>query len=489
MRKLSRHLGIFLLLAQPAYSEDISGKSFLSAQPFSILPTDITFTTVMDQHFEDGSVLNKPQIQASVFGGKSTNNNKLRNYFLFNNLSQLTMNEAPASDTSSLQNIVGYNFNIFTKNENASSIITFDPVETFAGFGISARYGFKEKWWVAIQIPFMHVKRDLQLSEAELESGGGLNTDLGLDGLPAAATNMTTAFKQSGMLYGKIDGSQKKSGCGDIELLLGYDFMDRNTNYLSPFIGAILPASNKPTAEYLWEPILGNNKHFGVILGLYGHSHIYEKKDTHLWFTWCTKNQYLIQNTQKRSFDLKRGPWTRYLAMYSNSENRLSTVQTLGTAGIKTFGINIMTQDVYVTPGCSSYSVINLAFIKNKLNITLGVTAYIKESENVYLVNQWALGPEVADLVNNNCSNVLRTISSLGSSGSLDGDSLIQPNDIDFSSATNTNIFVNSIYSTVSYYNNTTHPQLYELGGSFETSKQNNSINRFTMWSKFQLTF
>jgi hypothetical protein len=490
MRNSRKYLGIFLLLTQQIHSEDISGKSYLSSQPFTLLATDLTYSTIFDQHFENGSVLNKPEIQLSIFGGKSTNPTGMQKYFLFNNLTSLKINEAPANDTTSVQDVVGYNFNLATLNGNFSSVITLNPEQTFAGFGISGRYEFQEKWWVTVEIPFLHVKNDLGLTEAILTTGGGLSEGLGFDGLPTTITNMTDAFKQSDMLYGKIDGPRSKKGLSDIQIMLGYDFADRTTNYFAPFIGVVLPTSNKPGAEYIWEPMLGNNKHAGIILGAYGHSHMYEKNDAHVWFTWSTKNQYLFENTQKRSFDLKRGPWTRYLAMYANDAKRTSAVETLGSDGIKTFGINLMTQDVHVSPGASNFSVMNLSLIKNAFNGTLGVTTFIRESEDIRFVNQWVMGPEVADLGTNNATNVLRSIGTMDlTDGVISGGHQIQYDDIDLTSATNTNIFVNSVYATLGYYNNADHPQLYEVGGSYETSKQNNAIDRFTVWGKFQVTF
>ena len=489
MRNFKKYIGILLLLTQMVHAENISGKSILTGQSIGAIARDITFTTLMDQQLETGSVINRPEIQVSVFGGQSTNIDDLRRFFLFKNKSSLQMNEAPTSDTSAMQDIIGYNFNIYTVNGTQSSIITMNPKQTFAGGCISARHAFKEKWWGAIEIPFLSITNDLGLTEAVEVYGGGLNTELGFDGQPVTATTMLQAFHQPGMLYGKIDGPQTKRGLGDIQLLVGYDFIDKSSNYLALNTGLIVPTSNKPNGEYFWGPVLGNNKHTGIVLGAYGHAHVYHKNDCYLWFTWSTKNIYLVPNTQKRSFDLTRGPWTRYLAMYRNEQDRISTIHTLGTQGIKTFGINLMTQDVHVSPGFSNFSLTSFSLIKGGFNATLGLTTFIRESENVRFVNQWVLGPEVASFTTDNDTNVLRDIGSLSSSGDLAGPNQIQYEDIDLTSGTATNLFVNSVYGTLGYYHNANHAQLYELGGSYEMSKENNALHRYTIWGKFQLTF
>ena len=492
MRHLIKYSAILSLLSMytPAHAEDLTSRSYLTAQPFSLIPIDITFSNIMDQYHEDGSVLNRPQLQVVAFGGRSTGQDDIRNYFFWNDLQALKMNEDPDNDLEPARNIIGYNFNIETTNGTQTSLITLDPKQTFYGVGLSFRYGFKEKWWTAIEVPFVSVTNNLNLSEGVLIDGGGLNTTaLGFDAKPVTATTMIEAFRQPGMLYGRIEGPQKKNGLGDILLYLGYDFVDKKDNYLSPFIGFVLPTSNRPKAIYMWEPVTGNNKHAGIILGAYGHSVIHEKNDNQIWFTWSTNNQYLFRNRQRRSFDLNRGPWTRYLAMYANDTQRQSPIQTLGTDGIKTFGINIMTQDVHVTPGFSNFSTISMSWINNHLHTTLGASTFIRESENIELANQWVLGPEVADLANNNASNMWSNIGTLASNGTVNGTSLILAEDINYASATNTNFLVSSIYATLGYYTTSDHPALYELGISYENSKQNNAINRFTAWGKFQITF
>ena len=67
------------------YAENLSGHSFLTAQPFSTISSDMTYSMIMDQYQEQGSVLNKPQIQTTFVWGKSCDSAGLAEYFLFNN--------------------------------------------------------------------------------------------------------------------------------------------------------------------------------------------------------------------------------------------------------------------------------------------------------------------------------------------------------------------------------------------------------------------
>lgn len=489
MRKITVYLVLIISLPKQLYAENISGKSYLSAQTFNLIPMDITWTSLTDQHFEEGTVLNKPKLQVTLYGGRSTNIEGLRSYFLFNNKTTLIMNELPVSDVSTTQDIVGANFNIYTQNGNQSSAITMSPQQKFIGTGISGRYGFKEKWWFLFEAPYLSVENNLNLEEVIINDGGGINPGLGLGGEVSTSTTMIGAFNQPGMLYGKISGKQKAFGFSDITVLIGYDFNNRATSYFSPYVGLLLPASNKPTAEFVWEPILGNNKHFGFIGGLYGHTLMYSHGHNYFWFSYFSQAQFLMSNTQKRSFDLKRGPWTRYLAMYADNNDRTSSTITLGTAGIKEFGINLMTKDVHVSPGVYNFAVSSLSVINRNFNATAGITGFIKPAENLSFVEPWKPGPIVADFLVGNDANILRTISDLSSGAEVNTDYRILSEDINMESAASDNVIVGGLYFTIGYYRNDPHTKLYEVGGALETAAQNNGISRYSLWGKFQITF
>lgn len=472
-------------------ANNLSGYSFLTAQPFSTIPTDMTYSMIMDQYYENGSVLNKPQLQTTVFGGASVDSDNLAEYFLFNNKQVLNVVESVGNDVSSRQEIIGFNFNIFTQGENYASRIALNPRQTYWGIGVSGRWGFHERLWATFQIPFISVTNDLGLEEQELVApAGGISSSLAFDGKFSTVGSMIEAFRQSDMLYGKIDGPRTKRGIGDIELTLGYDFEDRFDRYFAPYVGVTLPTSNKPTAEYVWEPVTGNNQHWGVFAGACGHSQIFEKQNGILWFTWSFKNQYLFSNIQKRSFDLYRGPWTRYLAMYKNNLDRISSVLSFGYTGIKTFGINLMTQDAYVEPGFSNTSTMSLSYTRNNFQATFGTSSFIRESEDVQLVQHWKQGPSVASFGADASTSYLRTIGTMClEDGEVAQSVYITQEDINLNSAATANVIVGGLYGTLGYYADSDFPQLYEVGCLYETSAQNSAISRYAIWGKFQITF
>ena len=483
-------LAAVLLSISAINAENISSRSSLTAQPFSLVPTDMTHSLVMDQYCEDGSVLNRPEFVWSVFGGASTNPDAIARYFLFNNKTVLLENEVQSNDVGMQQDIIGWNFNISTLDANQSSLIALNPKQTYYGVGLAMRYSLSERCWMTTQVPFLSVTNDLGLTERINTQPGALAGGLGFDGKYSQVGSMIEAFRHPDMLYGKIDGPRTKRGFGDTTITLGYDLEDRSERYFAPFIGATIPTSNKPTAEYMWEPVLGNNKHAGAFVGAYGHSQVYEKNSSIVWFTWSIKTEYLFANTQKRSFDLHRGPWTRYLAMYKNNEDRTSSVATIVCQGKKTYGINLMTQDVDVSPGFSNSSTLSLSFTKDSLQGTLGTSSFIRESEDVVLTRPWQQGPAVADLVTNNSSNTVRNISTMiFNDGDVAQQLYITEADINFGSGASSTVLVGSLFATLGYSVATEHPQIYEIGASYDASKQNNAVNRFALWGRFQITF
>src|SRR3989338_9817549 len=82
-----------LLLNSEALANNISGKSFFSDFTNYSLYSTIGDRLVIDQHHNEGHVINKKQLQATVFGGRSQDKDGLREYFLFENKKSLVVRE------------------------------------------------------------------------------------------------------------------------------------------------------------------------------------------------------------------------------------------------------------------------------------------------------------------------------------------------------------------------------------------------------------
>ncbi len=490
------YVAALLLAPLCAQAENVSGKSFFSDfQDYSLYSLNGYMLTV-DQHHDEGHVLNKPQISATVFGGRSYDVEGLREYFLFNGKNSLRVKEyatvAPGNALAQKdQDILFGDFNVQTQAGTQNSIITMNPQQKRIGFAFSLRYPFKEEFWATLEAPFVHLQNNLNLEERydgnPLITIGGA---AGFDGANPTVTTLFEAFRQKGMNYGRIDGVQKKAGLADLTVRLGYNSVNREDLFMSQNVGVILPTGNRPTAKYVWEPIVGNNHHFGVVGGATTHFCAHQADNGNkVWITTSVEGKMLAQNTQKRSLDLKNGPWTRYLAMFANSAAR--------TANTQTFGINLMTQDVKVCPGASASFATQLSLMGDKWNLNLGMISRYRQAEKVKLAQDWVQGAQIANIGGTAPGSVIpgrRMGECINNNAAIAGgaaptDFFITQDDIDFGSAAHTNIMAYTVHASAAYYHHTGHPQNYELGGSYEFSRQNTAIDRWSVWAKLQLTF
>lgn len=504
MKKVQK-IGLLVLLGTSVgglLANDVS-RSFFSVRPFY---GHLAFqnTLVEDAH-NDGRALKKSGLQIYGFASGSTNADDLARYFLFNNKTSLVakVNGAGGALTTTQelsQDIQASNFNCSFNNLNFSSIISLDPHHTTLGFGFTARAYFREYFWGSFDLPIIHVNNDLRLSENITNNGGGAGNTL-TDAIGGATpisgiesqltvTSMKDAFKQLGMKYGKIDGPRKKTGVGDITLRIGYDGVDWENLYMTTYVGAVFPTSNKPKAHYIFEPMLGNNGHFGIIFGNRGQFDTCKLFNGRLWLNWSAESQYLFENVQKRSFDLYRnGPWSRYLSMWKNN-----TIRGIGGITNKSFGINLMTQDAKVTPRLSATIDTSLSYIAETFHANLGFTTNLRQSEEVNLLNIWQSTPIIAALLQDQFSNPFRTIGT-----ELRNDDInnagphfpIQQNDINLGSAAHPAYISTTVHGTIGSYcqRDARRPRNYEAGASYEFSQHNASMNRWGVWAKAQVSF
>jgi len=122
------------------------------------------------------------------------------------------------------------------------------------------------------------------------------------------------------------------------------------------------------------------------------------------------------------------------------------------------------------------------------------------------LKNPWILGPQVAGLpiydkvayapatTIAGATDPLRSIGIAGQpnemflSGTVP--TYVQESDLDLGSAAHPAVYSQTVYATAGYYRASDHyPQNFELGSSYEFGSCNTVLNRWTIWTKLQITF
>ncbi len=183
-----------------------------------------------------------------------------------------------------------------------------------------------------LKVPFVHVTSRLNArvnGQTKKIMPNGTTVGI-LDYFSGSFGQNGDPVKQENLKYGKIRkfGHLRKEGLGDLELSLRYNFVDTNQCGIRPFIGVILPTSNKPKGEYIFEPIIGNGKKLGIMGGLDAVALLYEEDKMKIDVSYSCCLKVLFSNTQKRmisfrSYDLgSQRSWDHYYGFLGEDGKR-----------------------------------------------------------------------------------------------------------------------------------------------------------------------
>lgn len=130
-----------------------------------------------------------------------------------------------------------------------------------------------------------------------------------------------------------------KIGFADLYFTIGYNYKHTDDSHFGVGLRVIAPTGNAPDSEYVFEPILGNGNHWGVGVALSAHKVLWESdNEKEAWTFFMDSNiTHLLSTTQKRTFDLKNKPNSRYML----AQKMKSTVNNL--TGNLTGGSSITT--------------------------------------------------------------------------------------------------------------------------------------------------
>lgn len=455
-------------------------------------------------------------IELVPFYSRTTNSKDLAAYFMYCGKTELLADNTAATGSGAAgaqgenleRDINVRHFNIrygnFQDNNNLfRSIIQFRPRQTVFGLGLTWRQYLHPKaaceknWWFELSGPVYHVKNEMRLQEKQQEfpSPGNLFPGQGNPGTQAKL-NMKEAFKggttNRDIKFGKINGSRKKTGFADLEIKLGYDWVCEDAYYADFWVGALVPTGNKPKAIYMFEPIIGHNKHWGIIGGAHYGLELWSNCDRSLNWEVACAGKYLFKNDETRMFDLKFRPWSRYMLVIPDDLAGLSFREI--QAALKN-GSEFFTQKMQVTPRFQGD--INTAFVYTGCNVQaeIGYNFWARQAEKVRLDKSWQEGPAIKNIADSGGGEPeINRLSNIGNDN-VDADvdysseTRIKESDLDLASATHPAALSHIVYGALGYrWDDWCWPTFVGFGGSYEFSAVNTAVNRWTVWGKLGIS-
>lgn len=493
----------------------VTGHSFFSVQPLFIEGT-AELNAIYNRYINECTITRGGGVfTATVFGSASVHwdkdSNNLTSYFFPFNKNCLVVGEfgSEAVQNNRADLIANY-FGVETANPLSGpsdfdfsvgtyqSVITMKPKQTVIGVGLAyfqklSNPDGPKGFWLAINTPIVKVRNNLRFREKVLNPGSGA-TPPGFVSTISEALHGGLVFGNKFFKYGRIpcgDNGQSKTGLADIEIKIGRTNICHEYCHVASYMGIVIPTGNKPKGEYIFEPIVGNNKHVEILLGTKYGFKVWEDKerDWSIWSEGIVSSRYVFHNTQRRSVDLIDKQWSRYIWLYPNASATSITDITPG--------INLLTLDLKVHPRFNFNKYVNFTFnAHDRYLVEAGYSINVRQAERICLACPFDQGPGIVGIDPNNRTVLhTKTNATIRQYGSTDAQFIDvdrNPNfvplthcDLDFTSAAQPACISQTIFSTIGYrFAGNYHEPFVALGGSFELSSENTCLQRATGWLK-----
>jgi len=248
-----------------------------------------------------------------------------------------------------------------------------------------------KNFYFIVHAPLVYTRWQLGVNEIVLEDGVGspFPADY-MDATPvtepvqswgqAVQGNVTFGQVSQGMKYGKFGCPQSLVGLSDLEMAIGWNLANNNYGHAGFNIRVYAPTGNRPTSEFLFEPMVGNGKHWELGIGFSGHALLWEKDGTQEFSFFSDINiMHSFAASQRRSFDLiMNGFGSRYILLkqFDTDENY---------TGVCLPAINVTTLDCKVSIDAEFDIVFMFGYTYNEFVMDIGYNGWIRTREIISL--------------------------------------------------------------------------------------------------------
>lgn len=252
-------------------------------------------------------------------------------------------------------------------------------------------------------------------SFTEYISGQGTPTLTGTTPLGATFTETFNALEYARWAVGPCD-SRSRTGLADLRMWLGYDWLNCEKYGIGMGLVVAAPTGNKPDGRYIFDAVVGNGHFWEVGALIKGDYIFWENCDGDHSLTGFTQANFthLFGSKQRRTFDLKDKPLSRYMLaarfqnnssapfLYGDPTEGSTASPTLSDyvfAGEYTPVANLTTFCVNVSNNIQIDWIAMLNYQRCNLSIDLGYELWYRGCEkvkfnctaNAIAANSWAL--------------------------------------------------------------------------------------------------
>ena len=358
-----------------------TGKTFLLPQPMVVaqqpdLLDTIFCTRCHGMHKSDSASI-------TFFGREALNHQQLGGYFGVAEKNVMQINSvADASQTDLYYRQIVHDCDGNSSDQRITMNIL--PYHESIGCLLHQHVFLTKRWYCTYTLPFVQVDNHVRVSYENVFNRREVYLQNLKNFFVGNIINEVVADRnlQSPLQFAKIDNKRHtSSGLSDAAVAIGYQWQVKNDCMCAIQVSLLIPLSNKPTAEFLFEPMRGNGKHVGLGVVLQSFGRVIGDEHWQLHFLLQASGQYLVQNTQKRTLGLKDLNWAHYYLLGKESRE---VNQPLVPAA------NILTQDIISYPGWNYQGMGEIIFHAAPCFLGLGYQVYVQDHEYLKLKNTFS---------------------------------------------------------------------------------------------------
>lgn len=234
-------------------------------------------------------------------------------------------------------------------------------------------YANLDSWWCGlwadVSSAILNVRHTLHCQE----TGTFANANPGITSISDALSN--PSYKYGKFFCGLCDQEKRRTGIDDVQLRFGYNYTWCENNKIGLYAIGTIPTGRKPTAEYIFEPLVGS-RHGSAGIGViteYQFDGCSCDQDFSLTLLSDFNYRYVFSAHECRTFDLlAHGPLSRFL---------LVSLQT--NPDLPLTGINFFTQKINVRPRSTIQWLLALNYEWCNWDLEIGYNLFWKQKERI----------------------------------------------------------------------------------------------------------
>ena len=386
MQRTIKALAFTLLALSAQHLTAQTNKTFLSTRPQGVdsLLERVMLQSMTASKDEDafGGIF-----QATAFYNEAIQTSGLSRYFLFGDKDSAALTRAnlqllipDQNSAANIDNIVAAGGPATPLYNKEITTVKFSP--TLRSFGVFLTYyqdleKILPGLYFNVRVPVVEVESDLGL----IATGG--NSEAVKQFLSGTLNEIpvTASYARKPLQHAKISTKQQNLGIADIDLRMGYAFLQGDEGSLGLNIGLTVPTGNIPEAKQAFEAIYGNNGHWGFGAGLEGRYRLWESDESNLVVHASTDYRNLFANTERRTFGIKGIDFGQY-RIVAERTNTSANLQAIPAA-------EALTLSTDVTPGMQLDNSAGFTYSYGGLTLDLAYNLWYRDRESLKLRDAW----------------------------------------------------------------------------------------------------